>query len=49
MLQLARKFGGSALNPYEMIVLTSSSGAYHVLNDEDQFGPNTILSQIMTC
>ena len=50
MLKLSWKFGESKINPFWVIVLTSSSGTNYVPNeheDIDQYGSFTIPSKIM--
>ena len=52
MLKLSCKFGESKLNPYLVIVLTSSSGTNYVHNeheDVDQYDSYAIPSKIMPC
>ena len=52
MLKLSWKFGESKINPFWVIVLTSSSGTNYVPNeheDIDQYGSFTIPSKIMPC
>ena len=50
LLQLSCKFGESAHKLYSVIVLTSSSGTNHLLNDHEDlepYGPYLIPSEMM--
>ena len=50
MSKLSWKFGESKWNPYWVIVLTSSSGTNHVLNEHegvDQYGSFATPSELM--
>ena len=52
MLQLPCKFGESTWNPYGLAVLASSPGINYVPNeheDVDQYDPNALPSEIMSC